>query len=233
MSNTTVADKKRRFPSASTPSPSLQRSHKSAKMSSPPPSGVQRLSATSFQNQSQSTTEPILAENLKCLTDEEKWDFIVQHFNKMCNEITEMRAENEDLKASIATANGKVAFLENQVEKAKSKIGETQWRQLQNDVVIYKLAESPDMQDIELVIELFSEKLHLTDDTNALQIDTAFRIGKQISGKTRPLVVSFALQSSKKMVMEQYKKLQKKLDIKITDHFPSEMRERALCKKIL
>ena len=70
-----------------------------------------------------------------------------------------------------------------------------------------------------------------TNPAGVIQIDNAFRIGKKFGEKPRPLVVCFSAQRSKKTVMDHYRKVQKSASIRITDHFPSEMRERRSIQK--
>ena len=68
-------------------------------------------------------------------------------------------------------------------------------------------------------------KLHIAQDcihsqtnpTGNILIDNAFRIGKKLGEKPRPLVVVFNTQKSKKLVIEQYKQ-------------EESARERALCQ---
>ena len=68
----------------------------------------------SMQNSIMKTAE------LTKLIDKEKWQYLVKHLN---DKVLELQAENGEVKALMATANGKITFLENQVERAKEKIG--------------------------------------------------------------------------------------------------------------
>ena len=110
---------------------------------------------------------------------------------------------------------------------------------MQNDIVLYNVPEVQGKVDSVIATDIMTNKLQISHDclysqTNpagTIQIDNAYRIGKKLGEKPRPLVISFSTQRSKKLVMEQYRKVQKLTSIRITDHFPSEMRERRSIQK--
>ena len=57
------------------------------------------------------------------LTDpEERWQYILSHLESLNTEITRLNEQNMNLKDGLASANGKICYLENQIEKAKQKI---------------------------------------------------------------------------------------------------------------
>ena len=227
MSTTTpLPTKKRQLSEKSTPSPTLQRASKNARMNETEETlcTTEPQEAVSFQSQTSDFNSvgpqlPIskLTDDFMQLSDEQKWQQMQTHFNALSVEIARLYNENNDLKASIATANGKIQFLENKVEKAKEKLGELEWRQLQHDIVIYNLPESQTQSDMQIFMDCMIHKLHiqlnkfhLLENTGGpIQIDHTFRLGKKIDGKPRPLVVTFALHSAKMLVMEHYRKMDK------------------------
>ena len=179
-----------------------------------------------------------LLEDILVKDDNQKWDCIIHHIKYLNEKISDLQTENTALKTSIATANGKITFLEKQIDKTKTKLGELEWKALQKDIVLYNLPEDQ-KTDREMLIEFLTEHLKLSQHAihsaenakGSIQIDTTLRIGRKIKEKARPLIVSFALLSSKKIIMEQYRKLQLSSPVRITDHYPSEMREKRSVQK--
>ena len=138
----------------------------------------------------------------------------------------------------MSTANGRITFLEKQIDKTKAKIGELEWKTLQKDIVLYNLPENQ-KSDREMFIEFLVGHLKISQQAihspenakGSIQIDTTLRIGRRVDQKARPLIISFALLSSKKIIMEQHRKLQLSSPVRITDHYPSEMREKRSVQK--
>ena len=248
MSTTTpLPTKKRQLSEKSTPSPTLRRASKNARMNdtgeklctTEPQETVSFQSLTSASNSACPQLPFLKLDDFMQLNDEQTGQQMQSHFNTLSVEIARLYNENNDLKASIATANGKIHFLGNKVEKAKEKLGELEWRQLRQDIVIYNLAESQTQSDIQIFIDFMIHKLHIQPNKlhtpenpgGPIQIDHAFRLGKEINGKPRPLVVTFALHSSKMLVLEHYRKMNKATKVRITDQFPPEMKEKRAVQK--
>ena len=242
FANTPNRTNKRPISEGSTPSPSIKKSNKTAKLEDTLEESVDPTMSNPNQSapmQSKDMLALLQTGEIHNLNSVEKWHHVMTHLSLLSEQVSELQSENKDLRASIATANGKIAFLENQVEKAKTKIGNIEWKELQDDIVLYNLVEISGKPDEETLKSFLTEELRIDhnsirtteNNSGAIHIDTLFRIGKQQNKKPRPLIVSFALKNSKKLVMEQYRKVQKTLHVKITDHFPSEMRERRSVQK--
>ena len=163
----------------------------------------------------------------------ERWQFVLNSLDKLTREIGALKTDNLNLKSGLASANGKIAFLENQVERAKKKIGELEWKEMQNDLVFYNVEESLDISDEGVAVNEMTNNLRIKTDLiysdsnqgGQIKIDNVFRMGKRLSEKYRPLVVSLTTQKAKRLVMEHYRKAQKTIQTRIADHLPSEMRE--------
>ena len=145
-------------------------------------------------------------EEIAKLKDEEKWQYLVKHLNLLSDRVLELQAENGELKASMATANGKIAFLENQVEKAKEKIGYIEWKTLQGGIVLYNLPEMPGKSDEETLIGFLTNELKIhkkaicspENIAGPIHVDSLFRVGKKLSNRPRAMIVTFALKNYKK-----------------------------------
>ena len=235
LANTPKSSNKRLISEGSTPSPSIKKSSKNAKLDKLENNQDKDMESANKQL-SDSIMETVKLAKLK---DEEKWQYLVKHLNLLSKKVHELQVENGKLKASMATANGKIAFLENQVEKAKEKIGNIEWKSLQGDIVLYNLPETPGKSDEETLIGFLINKLKIHNNairtpeniTGPIHVDSIFRVGKKFSNRPRALIVTFALKNSKKIVMEHYRQVQKTSQVKITDHFSSEMRERRSVQK--
>ena len=198
--DTPLTEKKRPLSSGSTPSPTVKRSNKCVKMEDLPPELKKSMSS---QNNDTDVMEVYLPKIPVKQSDDERWKQVISHVNTLNEEIRKLRAENGDLKASIATANGKIVYLENRMEKAKSDICELEWRMMQKDIVIYNLPESQEISDNRIINEFLIKDLHIKDEMirspknigGDIEIDINFRIGKKVNGKSRPLVVTFGKQS--------------------------------------
>ena len=101
-----------------------------------------------------------------------------------------MQTENNELKSGLTSAAGKIQYLENQITKAKTKIGDVEWKQLQNYIVLYNLPENLDRTELESAIFALTEQLRIThadihtpsNPSGPIQISNAFRIGKRLEG---------------------------------------------------
>ena len=133
---------------------------------------------------------------------DERWQFVVNQFESLQKEINRLQIENTELKAGLASANGKISYLENQIGKVKVKIGEVEWKELQNDIVLYNVPEVQGKLESDIAIDILNNKLHIAQDcihsqtnpTGNILMDNAFRIGKKLGEKPRPLVVVFNTQ---------------------------------------
>ena len=63
----------------------------------------------------------------------------MNHLKKIDNRMSDLEAKNADLKTGLASVHGKILYLENKLEKVKRKIGEVEWKEMQNDLVLYKV----------------------------------------------------------------------------------------------
>ena len=87
--------------------------------------------------------------------------------------------------------------MENQIGKVKVKIGEVEWKELQNDIVLYNVSEIQGKLESDIAIDILNNKLHTTQDyihsqtkpAGTIQIGNAFKIGKKLGEKPRPLIV--------------------------------------------
>ena len=234
--NTPEQSTKRIRSEGSTPSPSIIRACKIAKMAEHSVNFSQiQAPAPSLESSLQGLLTP---EEFLQRDDDQKWDFVINHINLLSTKISALQTENENLHASVSSANGKITYLENQLEKIKNRMSETEWKALQNDIVLYNLPEShrPDKETLVefLVTELgiSQQDIHSQENTKGkIIIDTMFRMGRKQNEKGRPMVVTFSLQSAKRTVIDHYRRLKVPTPIRITDHFPSEMRERRSVQK--
>ena len=98
-----------------------------------------QVHVTNLVKSSESTVPMV---NIDPPTDpNERWQFVLNHFDALQKEISRLHTENTELKTGLASANGKIAYRENQIEKVKVKIGEVEWKELQNDIVLYNVSE--------------------------------------------------------------------------------------------
>ena len=217
-----------------TPSPSVRKDNKSARMEHS--GNTEETKGATGINISQDQ----MLNLFKTIEDpEKKWDCVINHLELLNAKVNKLDLENEELRNGLASANGKLMFLENQLDRVKTKIGDTEWRQMQNDVVLYNVPEAQGEQPIDIVTDVLVNKLQIRQNlikntanpTGPVDIDNVFRLGKKLGPKPRPLVTTFTTQKSKKLVMEHYRSVQKTIQIKITDHFPSEMREKRTAQK--
>ena len=228
LANTPKSSNKRPISEGSTPSPSIKKSSKNAKLDNIVKNTQDK--AMESTNKKLSMQNSIMeTEEIVKLKDKEKWQYLVKHLNLLSDRVLELQAENDELKASMATANGKIAFLENQVEKAREKIGNIEWKTLQGDIVLYNLPETPGKPDEETLLGFLTNELKIhkkairTPENIAgpIHVDSLFRVGKKLSNRPRAMIVTFTLKNSKKIVLEHYRQVQKTSQVKITDHFPS------------
>ena len=99
-----------------TPSPTVKKDCKSAKMeTSQSACGITTKDAGKFNSQVHVTNLVKLSEtmtNADLPTDaEEKWQFVVNHLQTLQKEVSRLQAENNELKMGLASANGKIAYL--------------------------------------------------------------------------------------------------------------------------
>ena len=52
---------------------------------------------------------------------EKKWEYVINYFETLNAKITKLDTENEELRAGLASANGKISYLENQKERSKQR----------------------------------------------------------------------------------------------------------------
>ena len=105
--------------------------------------------------------------------------------------------------------------------------------------MLYNLPETPEKSDEETLIGFLTNELKIHNNAirtpkniaGPIHVDSLSRVGKRLSNRPRALIVTFALKNSKKIIMEHYRQVQKTSQVKITDHFPSEMRERRSVQK--
>ena len=132
---------------------------------------------------------------------EERWHYVLKHLESLKQEVNSLRAENIQLKSGLASANGKIAFLEGRLEKNKAKIGDLECKGMQNNNVEESPASSEEKGVIDILInslQIDSSLIYSDSNRNGMiQVDNAYRIGKKLNGKQRPLVVSLTQQSQR------------------------------------
>ena len=237
---------KRPLSEGSTPSPSLRKELKIPKMAESEDRNKLNIAAGTTLSQVKpvdlvKTPEETNYSGITVLPSdpEERWNHVQKYLQSLDSEVKKLRAENSELKSGLATATGKIQYLENQLAKTKTKVGDLEWKQLQNDIVVYNLPENVDITEPEAATRAMAELLQIpqtylhspSNPSGSIQVGNAFRIGKKLVGKPRPLVITFISAQAKKTVIEQYRKKQNSIQIRITDHFPSEMRERRTIQK--
>ena len=110
-------------------------------------------------------------------------------------------------------------------------------RSLQKNVVFYNVEESPQENCVKQISDFLEQELRISPDllcrpTNPqgiVEIDTAYRIGSP-KKKPRPMVVKFTTTQSKQFVGSQYRMNKPKSRVRMSDHFPSEVKEKRMAQ---
>lgn len=156
------------------------------------------------------------------------------------SKVLQFCVEHETTKLELVSTQGKLARLETKEQDLRKKMEDAECRELSKDIVIYNL---PDQQN-ESVITLrdsiyytFRNDMKVPDDyifsrnnpTGEIRIDYAYRMGKFIPNKRRPVAVTLLTKYAKEMILQKsvFSALKASAtNISVSDHFPSAIREK-------
>ena len=172
--------------------------------------------------------------------DTEKWHFMASALKtvaKKLDNVSTLEKSHNELKCSLQSARGKITRLENDLERAQKKVLDLECTSLQKNAVFYNLEETPEEDSIKVINDFLEQELKINSDllsspTNprgVLEIDSAFRIGA-LKKRPRPLLVKFTTSKSKDIVARQYQINKPKSRVRMSDHFPLEIKEKRMAQ---
>jgi len=143
------------------------------------------------------------------------------------DDLKDMKNENKDLRRRLAQAEGRVSRAEGMLKNANKKIISLTTRSMKNNIVIKNLPEEKS-EDLRASLHfLFKDVLGIKEE---VVIENAHRAGKPLKDRHRIIIVELNTQG-KRTVMTNLKHIkhisqEAFKNIKITDQYPCEIRER-------
>lgn len=153
------------------------------------------------------------------------------------SQVSQVLLENKELKMKLAVLEGKHCKLEDDFCKLKMVVTDIQCRQMNENVLLYNIDDTPVENCVNVVTNFFKKQLKIpstkiqsiNNQNGLIKIDVAHRNGKFITSRKRSIVVKFVDRTSKLEVFKYVKNL-KGTDYSVSDQLPAPVRERRIAQ---
>ena len=142
------------------------------------------------------------------MDDSGRWKTVMSALKSYSATIDDLKKENSDLKLKVSSVMGRSLRLEGELDKAKKKLTEMEWREMRQNLVFYNIEETPNENSVDLISSLLHNNLNISISSTAapkndrlVEIDVAHRIGSKAVDRHRPMVVRFTTRRGKELVL--------------------------------
>ena len=155
----------------------------------------------------------------------ERFQNIVAQIEWQEDRIKALEEENKSLRKRIAVIEGSVTRTELTTNKLEERVVDLATRSMRDNIIVKNVTEAngETSQDLEKkVVAIFKDVLKVkTDDLAQIKIERIHRVGKQVNGRSRNVVVKIN-PKGKDIVIQHIKNIPKDHKIRVTDQLPPE-----------